>query len=270
MAWFGRKKEDHLANRFIEGLRREWPELTFDLLPDDAVDIRRAADGEQVLVMSLAVLRSRAAQGDPEAEKSVLNDPQVRYAMDLATGRATLPTFDVEGLVPRFAQPSRFSSVPKTPAHREAWPGVWLTVCWHDDRTGAHYLDLDGLSNLGLTWDSALSRAIENLDGLWNSKLQMSGIPGPDGSPALIVIDDVHAASALLVPGVREILARQLGTPFLAMAPQTDEFVAAPLQPRARANGYFDTARVTFQNSAHPVSDQVLLVRPDGFSVEGT
>lgn len=268
--WFGLKKGDRLAASLIEGLRREWPELTFRLLPEDAVEVRRAADGEQVLIMSLAMLRARAAEGDKAAEKSLLADPQVRYAMEMAAGRRELPTFDAAGLVPRFAQPERFSTIQKIPAHSEAWAGVWLTVCWHDDSAGAHYLDLEDLTTLGLTWDTALSRAVANLDVLWRGKLKMSGVPGPDGSPALIVIDDVHAASALLLAGIRELLAGQLGSPFLAMAPQTDEFVAAPLQPRDRTDGYFRTARDSFRNSAHPVSDKVLLVRPEGFAVEGS
>jgi hypothetical protein len=265
---FGRKKKDRLTDLLIEGLRREWPELAFDLLPDDAIEVRRVADGDQVLIMSLALLRSRGAQGDPEPEKSVLNDPQVRYAMDMAAGRRTLPTIDAGGLVPRLCPSARFSSLEEKPAHREAWSGVWITVCWHDDSAGARYLHLDDLSALELTWDSALSRAVANLEQLWRGKLQMSAVPAPEGGPALIVIDDVHAASALLLPGLREMLARQLGSPFLAMTPQTDEFIAAPLQPRDRADGYFRTARDSFHKSAHPVSDQVLLVRPEGFAVE--
>lgn len=265
---FGKGDKDPLPALLLEALAREWPELHFTFRPsDDAVEIR--AGGETVLMMSLASVRERARPGAADGIAAWLKDKQVRRALDQAAGREVeAPKFDAAGLVPRFAPESRLASVPTVPAHRTAWPGVWLTVCWHHEDFGAHYLADDQLAALGFDWDKGLARAIANLERSWRGNLQMNGIPADDGSPALLVLDDVHAASGLLLPGLRAKLAEQLGSPFLAMAPQTDELIFAPAQPRARAEEFFATARESFRESAHPVSDRVLVVRPDGFTPE--
>ena len=261
--------KDPLPALLLEGLEREWPELDFAFRSaDDSVEIR-GADGEALLLMSIGSVRERAKAGAAPAVAGWLQDKQVRRALDEAAGRETeRPAFDVDGLVPRLAWAERLASVPNAPAHRDAWPGVWLTICWHHDDFGAHYLANDQLAALGLDWDEGLARAIENLERLWRGKLQMSSVPAPDGSPALVVVDDVHAASGLLLPRLRAMLAEQLGSPFLAMAPQTDELILAPAEPRARADDFFETARESFRDSAHPVSDRVLVVRPEGFAPE--
>jgi hypothetical protein len=265
---FGKGDKDPLPALLLEALPREWPELHFTFHPiDDSVEIR--ADGETVLMMSLASVRERARSGTAEGVAAWLKDKQVRRALDQAAGRGVeQPKFDALGLVPRFAPESRLASVPTVPAHRAAWPGVWLTVCWHHEDFGAHYLADDQLSDLGLDWDTGLERAIANLDGLWRGKLEVLSVPAPDGSSALLVLQNTHAASGLLLPALRAKLAQQLGSPFLAMAPQPDELVFAPATPRARADELFETTLEHFRESAHPVSDRVLLVRPEGFAPE--
>jgi hypothetical protein len=266
---FGRGEKDTLPALLQEGLKREWPQLTFVFRPaEDTIDILDS--NQQVCFeMSLASVRERARTGVAPAIAEWLQNKQVRWALDQAMGRGpALPAFDLDGLVPRLGLAERLAAARSMPAYREAWPEVWLTVCWHHDDFGAHYLGDDQFAALGLDWDTGLERAIENLDRLWRGKLQMSAVPAPDGSPALFVLDDVHAASGLLLPGLRAKLAEQLGSPFLAMAPQTDELIFAPAQPRGRADGFFETARESFLASAHPVSDRVLVVRPEGFTTE--
>jgi hypothetical protein len=259
----GKGDKDALPALLLEGLKREWPELGFVFRREDDVVEIQGADGETSMLMSLASVRERATEGAAEGVADWLNDRQVRRALDEAAGREVeQPSFDTSGLVPRFASAQRLSLVSNVPAHREAWPGVWLTVCWHHEDFGAHYLADDQLSDLGL------ERAIANLDGLWRGKLEVLSVPAPDGSSALLVLQNTHAASGLLLPALRAKLAQQLGSPFLAMAPQPDELVFAPATPRARADELFETTLEHFRESAHPVSDRVLLVRPEGFAPE--
>jgi hypothetical protein len=266
---FGGRDKGELLPLLLQGLKGQWPELDFVHQPqDDVVEVR--SKGEAVLMMSLASVRERAASGASQAVADWLGDTQVRRALDQVAGREVAsPTFDADGLVPRFAAAQRLASVPNVPAHRESWPGVWLTICWHHEDFGAHYLADEELATLGFDWERGLARAIANLDQLWRGHLPMSAVAAKDGSHALVVVDDVHAASGLLLPGLRARMAEQLGSPFLAMAPQTDELLFAPAEPRARAEGFFTTARQGFRESAHPVSDRVLLVRPEGFAPEG-
>lgn len=267
--WF-KGEVDPVPGLLLEGLRREWPDLAFEHLPElDVIEIRGADGGEPLLRMGLATVRQWAGgQGAAGAVAAWLLDPQVRNGIDHARDGGARPPFDVAGLVPRFALAERFAAIPEPIVHREAWPGVWLTICWHHEAFGAHYLGDDDLAALGLPWDAALQRATENLDGLWRGKLQIAAVPAPGGGAELLVVDDVHAASGLLLPSFRERISRELGTPFLAMAPQTDELVAAPALPRDRAEGHFRTARQSFRDSAHPVSDRILVVRPEGWEAE--
>ena len=179
---FGKERPDLVALA-LDRLPREWPELRFSRRDEGTLDVALAATGEPLLVVSLATLLTRADEGDGAVD-SWLADPQIRRGFDVAAGRIEVPPFDAAGLVPRFSAESRLSGLEDPPAHREAWPRVWLTVCWH------------------------------------------------------------HADS------------------------QTDELIAAPTTPRARADGHFRTARESFAESAHPVSDRVLVVTGEGFAPE--
>ena len=69
------------------------------------------------------------------------------------------------------------------------------------------------LARLGLTAEKAHERALQNLEKLLqDEKIQMAVFHGPMGKPFVLVGGSWAAATSLLVPGLRDLVAERLAT----------------------------------------------------------
>lgn len=236
MSWWNRLfgGGPDLTGRAVAALAGAWPELRFER-GEPGVILVRQGDREPAIA-STAVLDQRVAQlGEEAGFKSWLEDPQHRRMFDVMGGRSEMPTITREGLLPRLITSSRFASLDQPPEHEEILPGVWLTVVWQHPDWGTRYLGKGELEDLAMSFADAKQLAMAHIDEHVRGK-PLQGVHAEGGGAALLVLDDTHAAAALLSPRLRGAIAASLGSPFLVMIPQTDELIAAPREPRDRDN----------------------------------
>jgi uncharacterized protein YtpQ (UPF0354 family) len=112
---------------------------------------------------------------------------------------------------------------------------------------------------------------LEQVEGLAQDNLarrspdQMVGLPGPDGKPAALVVNerDGYDATRLVLPSVREAFAEVLGDEYLVGVPNRDFLIAFSPQHEEMAGTIIRQIRHDYQRMAHPISAGIYRVLPD-------
>jgi hypothetical protein len=164
-------------------------------------------------------------------------------------------------LLPRLLS-ERF--VAELPAHhdlltRPLAPGVVLAFVVRSPRR-ARYLRRRDVSGHGLS--AVAAEALTNLAAhtqqarLWHMQT--------DAGPLVTARSgDGLDSSRLLLPGLHDVLAGELGSPFLAAVPHRDALHAAPAND-AGARALTARARGDVARARYPISDRLLEVHPGG------
>ncbi len=115
-------------------------------------------------------------------------------------------------------------------------------------------------------WRQATPRLLEAALGnlaARSGKARLLRIDGAHGTLIVASTGDGFDASRLLLPGLHELLARELGSPFAAAVPHRDALFACPLDSPT-LHAMRERAAREAQNAPHAISSGLLLVERGG------
>lgn len=127
----------------------------------------------------------------------------------------------------------------------------------------ARYVRTRELSAWSLTPGDALALALQNLAAR-SARARFARIDTPHGPLVFARTGDGLDAARLLLPTLHEVLAPELGSPFLAAAPHRDVLFACALEPRELRESLLARVREDAARAPHRISEQLFRVAPDG------
>ncbi|MEZ6050140.1 MAG: DUF1444 family protein [Planctomycetaceae bacterium] len=148
------------------------------------------------------------------------------------------------------------------------WVGG-MTVLYVVDESHAYwYIRNDLLQQWDITTDDLHEIALENLDAYFESKPMEMAVAGGEGGPTMVMPTqpDSYNAVRVLSEDFRDKMRGVMGSPFAIGIPGRDFFVAVNLQSDEMVAHVRQRVRNDQTEMDHPLSDQLLLVSPDGVS----
>jgi uncharacterized protein YtpQ (UPF0354 family) len=147
-------------------------------------------------------------------------------------------------------------------------PGLWICFAI-DEPARLAYVTRELLEQ----WDVPLERiqevAQDNL-AAGNRELEMALLPGEDNRPYALVINtqDGYDAARLVLPGVREAFAEELGDEYLVGIPNRDFLIAFSQRDPEMTAAIIRQIKQDYHRMDHPLTPTVYRVRAD--TVEAT
>jgi hypothetical protein len=145
---------------------------------------------------------------------------------------------------------------------RELVPGVHLLLLVSEQRR-RRYVDARELGRWLPDPETALRAAVANLAAR-SDEARLVRVEADEGSLVVARTGDGLDASRLLLPGLHDVLAPELGSPFAAAVPHRDALFACSLSCPRSLLLLRDRAAGEASRSAHPISPALLRVLPGG------
>ena len=199
-------------------------------------------------------VRSALAEQVAEVEDAALRGG--RDALDLT-----------QPLLPRLLGP-RFLAEVERRAHGRA---LHLVPVVHDVQLGlalsgpgrVRYVGASDLERWGLDPADARRAALANLARA-SAATRLLHVEGDQGVLVVARTGDGHDAARVLLPGLHDVLARELGSPFAAAIPHRDALFACSLRSENSLRLLRERALHEAGRVAHPISAELVVVRPGG------
>lgn len=140
-----------------------------------------------------------------------------------------------------------------------------LRMCFTiDEPTRVAYVTAEMLAR----WDIPLERlqevAQDNLAAR-SPNLSMAALPGPDGKHCALVVNtrDGYDTARLVLPGLREVFARELGSEYLVGMPNRDFLIAFATSEPEMMTSILRQIKQDFHKMSHPLTQTIYRVRND-------
>jgi hypothetical protein len=217
--------------------------------PFAAIELTLAADDVRACLAEQVALAETSAEQDPHAGSS----PRWEHARPR--------------LLPRLVGQKFFASVQERAASMPLCAyaiAADVHVCFVLREPGrARYVRSDEATRWKQSRAQLLRAALNNL-ARQSKRARMHCVDGAEGSLVMASSGDGLDSSRLLLPGLHDVLAPALGSPFVAAIPHRDALYACPLgSPDAlralRARAHDEAAR-----APHAITAELLLVEPGG------
>ncbi len=127
----------------------------------------------------------------------------------------------------------------------------------------ARYLREDELERWGVHRDRALGVAMENL-GARSADARFVRVDAPEGPLCLARTGDGLDAARLLLPTLHDVLAPELGSPFLAAVPHRDALWAASAEPPSLRQALARRVSADCARAPHRIGDTLFLIGAKG------
>ncbi len=254
-----------LAMQLTDAFEKQWPECECRMPDPTILEIERPEQPKARLAVSNVSLRIAA---EPARKHEIIAE-YVASLPDLPeAGEEDPVALSCEAIFPRLMPSERFAGLEEGAiVYREHAGGLWLTLVHHQPPLDK-YLGANDLQQLGLDWDAALARALENLEQLLT--LFPPQVMGPSAdAPSLVLFEGhPHAHAMLLLPGLRRLLVETLGLGCRACLPSLDELIAFPRGHSPDSEHIIQNVENSYEQSPYPVSRAVWQVSTDGFEPE--
>jgi uncharacterized protein YtpQ (UPF0354 family) len=259
-------REEFVA-QVIEAVTRKFPLMNVQAADDDfAVRIKARKERGPGHLASLENLY-RMAQLDPEDITHHIE----RWAVELIRASEGHP--DEEGpfsgvkerIMPMIL-PSQFcDEAYETVISEPLIEGLRVAYAIDSDRT-ISYISRKLFDSWRLTMDDLHETAIENLTKA-SEEMQANVAQDEEGRISLIILSrrDGYDASRILLPTLHERLSEHLGSPFMAAIPHRDILLCFRGDKETVGRLWPQIAE-DYQKMPHQVTDQLLLVTPDGLA----
>jgi hypothetical protein len=127
----------------------------------------------------------------------------------------------------------------------------------------ARYVRQDELLGWGIDAESALAIAVSNLAAR-SADARFARVDTPEGPLILARTGDGLDGARLLLPTLHDVLAPELGSPFLAAVPHRDALWAASAEPATLRKALERRVREDAMRAPHRISDSLFLVGAAG------
>jgi len=170
-------------------------------------------------------------------------------------------------LFPRLVGPAFFAGLEARAAHARLWHATVAhdieLACILRGSGRSRYVHASDLQRWQCDDDSVRAAALRNLAGAsGHARL----LRQDDGEVTLVTArtGDGLDAARLLLPGLHDVLAPELGSPFMAAVPHRDALFACPAKSQRSVAALRARAAEEAAVAAHAISPQPLLCGPDG------
>lgn len=131
-----------------------------------------------------------------------------------------------------------------------------MTVSITTDKRVIWGLDIDDLDKI----------ARKNLDG-YIENLEINRVRSAEGGLAAIIsVQDGYDAARLLLSGLYQMLAPELGDDFYVAIPARDRFFALSAEPKSLMERLKDRVASDYKRLPYPITDKLFLVTRDGIA----
>jgi uncharacterized protein YtpQ (UPF0354 family) len=237
---------------FEAELEKSHPGLSIVDSSDDGVWLEGGIEVDLRRVVSATADLDRAAV--------VVQVARVLALVPSGAGASDAPGLPLEEIVPRLvartfldgfeAQGTHLASRPLTESIRVAYVIVF--------RDRARYLRADELTRHPDLPQIALANLASR-----SRAARFDWIESANGPLVVGCTGDGHDAARLLLPSLHDVLAPEIGSPFLVAIPHRDCLLAAPDGDDGR-RAIGDRAQAAFARAPHAISLELLRVRPNG------
>jgi len=173
-------------------------------------------------------------------------------------------------LLPRLLPPGFIGALPASDgqhgelAIRSFRPTLDIAVLvGHEGRS--RFVRVDELEGWGTSFEDALAIAVENLAAR-SAAARFARIETDAGPLVVARSGDGLDAARLVLPGLHDVLAPELGSPFLASVPHRDTLLAASREPRSLVEALKQKTSDDAARAPHRIADALYLVTADGLS----
>jgi uncharacterized protein YtpQ (UPF0354 family) len=255
---------DQFRARVLEIITREYPQVTAAHGAQWALELKDAG-GETIGTVGLENLY-RDCLLQPESAGAIIRE----YLEQLLASMAEVGGYDEldtvrQRLLPMLKAADWVNELPGIAAAEFA-PGL-ITCFAIDSPSRVAYVTEEMLQK----WDLPLER-VQGIaqDNLARKQTEFMSLRGEDGRPVALVIStqDGYDATRLVIPGVREAFAEELGDEFLVGIPNRDFLIAFSERDPETAAGIIRQVKHDFQRMNHPITGTIYRARLD--SVEPT
>lgn len=150
----------------------------------------------------------------------------------------------------------------------QPWVGEMMVLYVVDESHAYWYIRNDLLEKWGIDADDLHQMALDNLEDYFEEHPMELAVAGSEDGPTLIMPTgpDSYNAVRLLSESFREKLREVMQGTFAVGLPGRDFFVAVGLEPDEMLSHVRQKVRDDYARMDHPLSEELLLVSPDGVS----
>ena len=150
----------------------------------------------------------------------------------------------------------------------QPWVGDMIVLYVVDESHAYWYIRDDLLEKWGIDADELHQIALDNLEDYFEENPMELAVAGGNGGPTLVMPTgpDSYNAARMLSESFRERLREVMKGTFAVGLPGRDFFVAVDLDPDDMLGQVRQKVRDDFAQMDHPLSEELLLVSPDGVS----
>lgn len=190
--------------------------------------------------------------------------------VSMLPGGAATPGVDLaearRALLPRLVPPTFMADAPATRdalAMRSVLGGALGVALILGYEGRARYVRRSELAAWSLDAEEALAIALENLASR-SARARFARVSTSFGPLVVARTGDGLDGARLLLPTLHDVLAPELGSPFLAAAPHRDALFACALEPRELRAALTARVREDAARAPHRISDQLFTLRARG------
>jgi hypothetical protein len=215
---------------------------------------------------SIEIDLERVIKVTRDEPKPVLEHAVARLCASLVYQAAPLLDWETarERVYPRLVGPAFISSLPAgQDLHLlQLGPEVWVTLVLRY-RERARYVRQVEVETWSKDGAAPRAQALHNLAGSCQRARFLQHVT--DHGPLVIAESrDGLDAARLLLPGLHDVLAPKLGSPFLAAAPHRDTLLACPMHPAALVDEFVERVAAATRSAPHAIARTLWLVTGPG------
>ncbi len=150
----------------------------------------------------------------------------------------------------------------------QPWVGEMMVLYVVDESHAYWYIRQDLLEKWSITADDLHQIALDNLEDYFEQHPMELAVAGGEGGPTIVMPTgpDSYNAARLLSESFRDKLRGVMEGTFAVGLPGRDFFVAVGLEPDEMLDHVRQKVRDDYKQMDHPLSQELLLVSPDGVS----